>query len=170
MTPSPKCISAVGHEPHWIARFGHASFSYSTLHPPEQKVRSADIARTEGIYDGCRMRNSDDPKLFYECHVFCCTNVRPPNHERGSCARKGAVELRDRMKALAKDMGLKGVRINVAGCLDRCELGPSMVIYPEGVWYRYQTETDVVEILTTHVKNGGRVDRLMLSPDEKPKK
>ena len=63
-----------------------------------------------------------DPKLFYGCHVFCCTNVRPEGHPRGSCARKNAVELRNYMKDKAKEMGLKEVRINTAGCLDRCEL------------------------------------------------
>ena len=113
---------------------------------------------------------STDPAPFYRCHVFCCTNTRPPNHERGSCARKGAVELRDKMKALAKEMGLKNVRINTAGCLDRCELGPTMVIYPEGIWYRYDTEADVREILTTHLKDGGRVARLLLQPEDGPKK
>lgn len=70
------------------------------------------------------------------------------------------------MKALAKEMGLKGVRVNAAGCLDRCELGPTLVIYPEGVWYRYETEADVREILDTHVKGGGRVKRLILKPGD----
>jgi (2Fe-2S) ferredoxin len=110
-----------------------------------------------------------DPALFYSCHVFCCTNVRPPNHERGSCGRKGSSQLRDKMKELAKEMGLKDVRINASGCLDRCELGPTLVIYPEGVWYRYETEADVREILNVHVKGGGRVMRLMLKPDQRRK-
>jgi (2Fe-2S) ferredoxin len=109
-----------------------------------------------------------DPAPYYDCHVFCCTNVRPEAHPRGSCARKNAPQLRDRMKVMAKEMGLKGVRINIAGCLDRCELGPTMVIYPEGVWYRYQNEADVEEILNTHVKGGGRVTRLMLKPEDGP--
>ena len=110
-----------------------------------------------------------DPPLFYKCHVFCCTNVRPENHPRGSCARKGSVALRDEMKAMAKAMGLKRVRINTAGCLDRCELGPTMVIYPEGVWYRYESVADLEEILNVHVKGGGRVERLMMKPDDAPK-
>ena len=113
---------------------------------------------------------SSDPPLFYDCHVFVCTNVRPENHPRGSCARKGAVELRDYMKDTAKQMGLTGVRINAAGCLDRCELGADMVIYPEGVWYRYDSKQDIDEILTTHIKSGGRVTRLMLKPDNDPPK
>jgi (2Fe-2S) ferredoxin len=120
------------------------------------------------------MTNADDPKLFYDClfndcHVFCCTNVRPANHERGSCARKGAVQLRESMKTMAKELGVSRVRINASGCLDRCGLGPSMVIYPEGVWYRYETEADIAQILSTHVKNGGRVPSLTLSNDAKPK-
>ena len=70
------------------------------------------------------------------------------------------------MKARAKELGLKGVRINAAGCLDRCELGPTMVIYPEGVWYTCQTPEDVDEILRIHLVEGGRVRRLMLQPEE----
>jgi (2Fe-2S) ferredoxin len=111
-----------------------------------------------------------DPAPFYSCHVFVCTNVRPPNHPRGSCARKNSVELRDYMKDKAKAMGLKGVRINASGCLDRCELGPDMVVYPDGVWYRYETKDDIDEILTEHLQKGGRVARLMLKPEDGPKK
>jgi (2Fe-2S) ferredoxin len=62
---------------------------------------------------------------------------------------------------------LRNVRINASGCLDRCELGPTMVIYPEGVWYGYRTKEDVDEILETHVLKGGRVKRLMLLPSDK---
>jgi (2Fe-2S) ferredoxin len=80
---------------------------------------------------------------------------------------KGAVELRDYMKKRAKALGLEGVRINNAGCLDRCELGPNLVIYPEGVWYTYRNQADIDEILETHVKGGGRVARLMLEVDQK---
>lgn len=101
-------------------------------------------------------------RLFYRCHVFCCTNERPVGHTRGSCARGGAEKLRNYMKARAKELGLDDVRINNAGCLDRCELGPSMVIYPEGVWYQVRTFADVDEILTTHVIGGGRVTRLLM--------
>jgi (2Fe-2S) ferredoxin len=113
---------------------------------------------------------STDPKPFYDCHVFCCTNVRPEGHPRGSCARKNAVELRNYMKDKAKQMGLKGLRINTAGCLDRCELGPTMVVYPDGIWYRYTSQADVDEILTAHVQNGGRVPRLILKPEDGPAK
>ena len=107
-----------------------------------------------------------DPDPFYRRHVFCCTNIRPDGHPRGCCAAKNSVLLRNYMKDKAKALNLSGVRINAAGCLDRCEFGPTMVIYPEGVWYRYETEADIDEILETHVVNGGRVERLMLQPED----
>ena len=71
------------------------------------------------------------------------------------------------MKSAAKQLGLKNVRINNAACLDRCELGPTMVIYPEGVWYTCPTKADIDEILDTHLVKGGRVDRLMLQTADK---
>ena len=112
---------------------------------------------------------TDTEKPFYDLHVFCCTNVRPAGHPRGSCARKDAVALRDHMKKAAKSMDIGRVRINASGCLDRCELGPVLVVYPDGVWYRYETEADIDEILEHHVKNGSVVERLKLSFEDGPK-
>lgn len=116
---------------------------------------------------GSEMKRGDPP-AYYRCHVFCCTNERPAGHPRGCCKDKGAERLRNYMKARAKEFGLSDVRINIAGCLDRCELGPTMVIYPEGVWYRYRTNEDVDEILRVHVMEGGRVARLLLRPEDDP--
>lgn len=113
------------------------------------------------------MADIPDPPLYYDAHVFCCTNERPEKHPRGSCARRGSIKLRDYMKARAKELGLANVRINTAGCLDRCELGPVMVIYPEGVWYAVRSRDDVDAILQTHLVEGGRVHRLMLTPDDR---
>ena len=110
----------------------------------------------------------EDPALFYKAHVFVCTNEREPGHPRGCCKEKGSVDLRDYMKAKAKELGIKNVRINNAGCLDRCELGPNMVIYPEGVWYRASNFEEVDEVLQKHLIEGGRVERLMIPPDAKP--
>jgi (2Fe-2S) ferredoxin len=87
---------------------------------------------------------------FYQAHVFVCQNERPATHERGCCNSKGATKL----------------RINTAGCLDRCELGPVMVIYPEGTWYRYETIEDIDTILNDHLVGGKVVERLRLSPDQ----
>lgn len=105
---------------------------------------------------------------YYKHHVFCCVNVRPDGHSRGCCADKGAVSLRNHMKTRAKELGLEGVRINGAQCLDRCEFGPVMVIYPEAVWYQCRTKADVDEILTKHLMQGERVTRLMLRSDQLP--
>lgn len=107
-----------------------------------------------------------DPAPYFRVHVFACTNVRPDGHPRGSCKARGGQRLRDYMKARAKEMGLNGVRINSAGCLDRCELGPVIVIYPEGIWYAPKSTEDIDEILATHVQGGGRVTRLMLQPED----
>lgn len=112
------------------------------------------------------MTADSDPPPYYRVHVFVCTNVRPEGHRRGSCKARGGQRLRDYMKARAKELGLKDVRINSAGCLDRCELGPVMVIYPEGVWYAPKTTDDIDEILITHVQGGGRVPRLMVMSED----
>ena len=111
------------------------------------------------------MREEPNEKhLFYNRHVFFCINERKAGHPRGCCADKGSVQLRDYMKQRAKQMGLKGIRINAAGCLDRCELGPSVVIYPEGTWYRCETRGDADEILDTDLRDGLLVDRLLMTP------
>jgi (2Fe-2S) ferredoxin len=107
-------------------------------------------------------RREDDPALFFDAHVFVCCNRRPDGHSRGSCAAKGSEKLRDYMKARAKEMGLTGLRINSAGCLDRCELGPCVVIYPEGVWYKIETNADVDRVLEAHLRDHGRAAELML--------
>ena len=80
---------------------------------------------------------------------------------------KGSPALRDYMKTRVRKLKLKKTRVNVSGCLDRCELGPTMVIYPEGVWYTYRNEADIDEILQTHLIDGDRVERLLLHPDQR---
>lgn len=72
------------------------------------------------------------------------------------------------MKKQAKAMDLGRVRINAAGCLDRCELGPAVVVYPDGIWYRYEDEADVDEILESHLKKGVVVERLKLNAEDGP--
>ncbi len=111
-----------------------------------------------------------DPAPYYRRHVFCCTNERPDGHRRGCCAAKDSVKLRTYLKSQANKLELDDVRINSAGCLDRCELGAAMVIYPEGVWYSYRTRADLDEILQTHLVEGGRVERLLLKPGDDPPK
>jgi (2Fe-2S) ferredoxin len=109
-----------------------------------------------------------DPPPYYRAHVFVCCNRRPNGHKRGSCAAGGSEALRDYMKARAKELGLAGVRVNMAGCLDRCEFGPAMVIYPEGIWYKIETKTDIDEVLEQHLLQRGRVKRLLLTERDVP--
>jgi len=103
-------------------------------------------------------------KPYFAFHVFVCTNRRPDGHARGSCAARGSERLRDYMKVRAKELGVASVRINTAGCLDRCELGPCVVVYPQGIWYRVQTTDDVDRVLTEHVQGGRPPSDLMLPP------
>jgi (2Fe-2S) ferredoxin len=112
---------------------------------------------------------SNSEEHFYDVHIFHCTNERPATHKRGSCVAKGSKELCDYMCRRSMALGLKRIRVNHAGCLNRCELGPTMVIYPEGVWYTYKCEADIDEILKIHVMRGKRVERLMLKPDQGPR-
>jgi (2Fe-2S) ferredoxin len=103
-----------------------------------------------------------DPTLYYETHVFVCGNRRPEGHERGCCASKGSEKIRDYMKARVKELKIPGVRVNQAGCLDRCELGPCAVLYPEGVWYRLDSLAAVDAVLEKHVQAGERALEMML--------
>ncbi|MGD2129622.1 MAG: hypothetical protein PVJ33_16985 [Lysobacterales bacterium] len=102
---------------------------------------------------------------YYQRHIFFCVNDRGPNADRPSCNRCGSAAMRDYAKAKVKSLGLAGegrVRVNKAGCMDRCEDGPVCVVYPEGVWYTYIDETDVDEIVESHLMNGKLVERLKI--------
>lgn len=102
---------------------------------------------------------------YYKQHLFVCTNLRSDG--RASCQDHGADELRAYLKNKVKEAGLagpKGVRINHAGCLDRCALGPVMVVYPDETWYRYHSREDVDEIFESHLRQGIKVQRLRISP------
>lgn len=100
---------------------------------------------------------------YFQRHVFFCCNQR----EAGArcCNNTGAQDLRDYAKQRVKALGLSGegkVRINQAGCLDRCEEGPVIVVYPEETWYTYVDKSDVDEIIDEHLKNGRVVERLRI--------
>ena len=98
-----------------------------------------------------------------ERHVFVCENTRPPESPRGCCAAKGSSKIRAALKKRVIDAGLGGrVRINRAGCLDQCEEGVTVVVYPEAVWYRRVTLDDVDEIFSEHIVEGRPVERLRL--------
>ncbi len=94
-------------------------------------------------------------------HVFFCLNQREPGE--GCCADCGSVKAFEHTKAKVKAMGLAGpgkVRVNKAGCLDRCDFGPVLVVYPEAVWYRYVDNEDLDEIVERHLRHGEVVERL----------
>ena len=102
------------------------------------------------------------PTPYYRAHLFFCTHRKPPDNPRKDCARYDAAALAQYLKARIKEQGLKQVRVNTAGCLHRCSLGPVLVVYPEGVWYTYQNEADLDEILDSHLIRGQPVRRLLL--------
>lgn len=101
---------------------------------------------------------------YYQRHLFFCTNQRDSS-ARPCCAAAGAGAARDHAKQRIKALGLAGgggVRVNIAGCLGRCDDGPVLVIYPDAVWYRYTSIADVDEIIDNHVLGGRVVERLQL--------
>lgn len=114
-------------------------------------------------------------KLYFDHHIFCCLNERPEGHSRGSCATNGSQVLFNYFKARVKELGLQSktrsddvphIRVNKSGCLDRCECGPVMVVYPEGIWYTYHSKDDIEEIIKTHLQEGKIVERLRLDIDQ----
>jgi (2Fe-2S) ferredoxin len=99
---------------------------------------------------------------YYKRHVFFCLNQR--SNGENCCAGHHAEAAFDRCKSQVKAAGLAGpgqVRVNKAGCLDRCAAGPVLVVYPEAVWYSYVDESDIDEIVESHLKNGQLVERLL---------
>ena len=103
---------------------------------------------------------------YFERHIFFCLNQRSGGE--ACCASQGAQQAFDRCKAQVKAAGLSGpgkVRVNKAGCLDRCAGGPVAVVYPEAVWYSYVDASDIDEIVESHLKNGQVVERLRTPPE-----
>ncbi len=100
----------------------------------------------------------------FEKHVFVCTNLREANNPKGSCAAKGSEELPLAFKKALEAHGRLPIRINKAGCLDACERGCTVVVYPENVWYEKVTAGDVGEIVEKHLVGGAPVERLRMKP------
>jgi (2Fe-2S) ferredoxin len=100
-------------------------------------------------------------KPKYKKHIFICTNERPPDNPKGDCIRCGGMDIRMKFVKLINQHGLKGkVRANKSGCLDACELGAVVVIYPDNIWYTRVEVQDIDEIFETSIINNGVVDRL----------
>ena len=103
---------------------------------------------------------------YYQRHIFFCLNQRA--NGEACCADHHAQQAFDHCKAQVKAAGLAGpgsVRVNQAGCMNRCAAGPVAVVYPEAVWYTYVDLQDIDEIVESHLKNGQPVERLMLAPN-----
>lgn len=99
----------------------------------------------------------------YQRHVFVCINERPSGHPKGCCLEKGSAQVRDLLKAELQKRGFsKLVRVNNAGCLDACEHGVTLVIYPEGIWYGGVTVHDVPEIIDRTIVDGEIIQRLLI--------
>lgn len=100
---------------------------------------------------------------YFKHHVFFCVNQREAGES--CCANLGAQRVRDYAKKKIKELGLSGesgIRMNMAGCLGRCEHGPTLVIYPDEVWYTYLDEEDIDEIISSHLQQGKIVKRLLI--------
>jgi len=102
----------------------------------------------------------------FERHVFVCHNVRPADAPRPSCTTDGKSELHARLQQLSRDAGLSGkVRINKSGCLDQCEHGPTVVVYPDAVWYGNVRPEDAEAIVLEHLVGGRPVERLRIADE-----
>jgi (2Fe-2S) ferredoxin len=102
----------------------------------------------------------------FEHHVFVCHNMRPADAPRPSCTRDGKSDLHTRLQQLTREAGLDGrVRINKSGCLDQCEHGPMVVVYPEAVWYSNVRPKDAEEIVVEHLVGGRPVERLRIAEE-----
>jgi (2Fe-2S) ferredoxin len=99
----------------------------------------------------------------FEKHIFVCENKRPEGHPKGCCADKNSLEIRSLFKKRLKELGLSTqIRANASGCLDACEHGVTVVVYPEQVWYGRVTIDDVEEIIQQHLINNSPIDRLKI--------
>ena len=110
--------------------------------------------------------NTDKPQSYFRRHIFFCLNERA--NGEACCAQHNAQAAFDHCKKRVKELGLAGpgeVRVNKAGCLDRCSAGPVAVVYPEGTWYTYLDASDIDEIIESHLKNGQVVERLLTPPE-----
>ena len=108
---------------------------------------------------------SSDTPSYFQRHIFFCLNERA--NGEACCAQHNAQAAFDHCKKRVKELGLSGpgqVRVNKAGCLDRCSAGPVAVVYPEAVWYTYVDASDIDEIVESHLKNGQVVERLLTPP------
>jgi (2Fe-2S) ferredoxin len=100
-------------------------------------------------------------------HIFICCNQRPPGAARQCCDPEGSQVLRKLFKEELKKQGCGPlVRSSHSGCLDQCELGPTIVIYPQAIWYGGVKPEDVPRIVEKTIKQGEILDDLYIPPEK----
>ena len=114
----------------------------------------------------CRKIVGNRMKHFYRKHLFFCTNLAVGGKK--CCQQADAQSMRQCAKRIIKERGLAGkgnVRVSSSGCMGRCKDGPVLVVYPDGVWYTYADEGDMLEIIESHIEGGHVVKRLLINED-----
>lgn len=115
--------------------------------------------------DLCERYTSRPPMAKFRQHIFVCENARPDDDPRGGCANKGSTAIREALKDECNKRGLKGiVRVNKAGCLDQCHVGPVVVVYPEQTWYGGVRPEDVTKVADAVA--AGEIVHSLVVPDE----
>jgi len=109
-----------------------------------------------------QQRNFLNMAPHYDFHIFTCLNKRPEGHHRGCCLEKRSGKILNYMKTRLKELEVKNCRVNGAGCLDQCEKGPAVVIYPEGTWYTVKTVGDAGKIIQSHILGDVPVQELLM--------
>ena len=105
-------------------------------------------------------------KPKYKKHIFVCTNERTTKSPRGDCASCGGISIRKRLVQLINQHDLKNkIRANKSGCLDVCELGPVIVVYPQNFWYTKVKLEDINEIFQTSIIEDMPVERLIANDE-----
>lgn len=101
---------------------------------------------------------------YYHKHVFFCNNIREDDNSKPSCGKQVDVtELRAYARKKLKHLGISTVRTSTSGCLGRCHEGPLLVIYPDGIWYKYTSEQDIDDIIEQSILNNNVVNKLILT-------
>ncbi len=98
----------------------------------------------------------------FRLHAFVCTNQRDPSKPRECCAAKNSLDLMGRLKRAARAAGIKDVRVNKAGCLDRCEQGISCVVYPHGIWYTIPDDDEAIARIVEHLAGGEPANEFLM--------
>ena len=98
----------------------------------------------------------------FRLHAFVCTNQRDPQKPRECCAAKNSLDVMTRLKRAAKSAGIKDVRVNKSGCLDKCEQGISCVVYPDGIWYTIPDDDEAIAKIADHLAGGNVADEFLM--------